>query len=146
MAHFFYFLLFSIRPPLGLLPVLGPLTRYMTPTLDAALLMCGSPERGRATSSRAGADLGHKWRLVWTLSYAYPLSHHGWIKWYTLWMVKFKMVRLCVKPNHSQTVISHDTYNISTVGFKYQTSLVDKWSKEYVSLFWQGRSSVFQWS
>ena len=31
-----------------------------TPTLDAALLMCGSPERGRATSSRAGADLGRK--------------------------------------------------------------------------------------
>ena len=38
--------------------MLGPLTRYMTPTLDAALLMCGSPEGGRATSSRAGADLG----------------------------------------------------------------------------------------
>ena len=56
--QFFYLLLFSIRPPPGLLPVLGPLTRYMTPTLDAALLMCGSPERGRATSSRAGADLG----------------------------------------------------------------------------------------
>ena len=55
---FYYFLLFSIRPSQGLLHVLGPLTRYMTPTLDAALLMCGSPERGRATSSRAGADLG----------------------------------------------------------------------------------------
>ena len=38
--------------------MLGPLTRYMTPTFDAALLMCGSPEQGRATSSRAGADLG----------------------------------------------------------------------------------------
>ena len=38
--------------------MLRPLTRYMTPTLDVALLMCGSPERGRATSSRAGADLG----------------------------------------------------------------------------------------
>ena len=45
---FFLFFLFSIRPPPGLLPVLGPLTQYMTPTLDAALLMCGSPERGRA--------------------------------------------------------------------------------------------------
>ena len=32
----------------GLLPVLGPLEQYMTPTLDAALL----------SSSRAGADLG----------------------------------------------------------------------------------------
>ena len=38
--------------------MLGTLTRYMTPTFDAALLMCGSPEQGRATSSRAGADLG----------------------------------------------------------------------------------------
>ena len=32
----FYF--FCIRPPPELLPVLGPLERYMTPTLDAALL------------------------------------------------------------------------------------------------------------
>ena len=46
----FIFLLFSIRPPSGWLPVLGPLTWYMTPTLDAALLMCGSLEGGRATS------------------------------------------------------------------------------------------------
>ena len=38
----------SIRPSPGLLPVLGPLERYMTPTLDVALL----------SSSRAGADLG----------------------------------------------------------------------------------------
>ena len=30
----------------------------MTPTLDTALLMCGSPEWGRATSSTVGADLG----------------------------------------------------------------------------------------
>ena len=37
-----------IRPPPGLLPVLGPLERYITPTLDSALLI----------SSRAGADLG----------------------------------------------------------------------------------------
>ena len=29
---------FCIRPPPGLLSVLGPLTRYMTPTLDAALI------------------------------------------------------------------------------------------------------------
>ena len=39
---------FCIPPPPGLLPVLGPLERYMTPTLDSALLV----------SSRAGADLG----------------------------------------------------------------------------------------
>ena len=39
---------FCIYPPPGLLPVLGPLERYMMPTLDLALLM----------SSRAGADLG----------------------------------------------------------------------------------------
>ena len=39
---------FFIHPPLGLLPVLGLLERYMTPTLDMALL----------NSSRAGADLG----------------------------------------------------------------------------------------
>ena len=42
-------LFFSIRPSLGLLPVLAPLDQYMTsPALDAALL----------SSSRAGADLG----------------------------------------------------------------------------------------
>ena len=39
---------FSIRPPPKLLPVLGRLKLYMTPTLDAALLC----------SSRAGSDLG----------------------------------------------------------------------------------------
>ena len=32
------FFFFSIRPSPGLLPALGPLERYMTPTLDAALL------------------------------------------------------------------------------------------------------------
>ena len=37
-----------IHPSPGLLPTLGPLERYMTHTLDAALL----------SSSRAGADLG----------------------------------------------------------------------------------------
>ena len=41
---------FFIRPPPGLLPVLGPLERYMTPTLDAALLC----------SFRAGSDPGRK--------------------------------------------------------------------------------------
>ena len=45
MITFFY-----IRPLPDLLPVLGPLERYMTPTLDAALLC----------SSRAGSDLGCK--------------------------------------------------------------------------------------
>ena len=39
---------FCICPPPGLLPVLGPCERYMTPTLDAALLI----------SSRAGTDPG----------------------------------------------------------------------------------------
>ena len=39
---------FCIPPPPGLLPVLGLLEWYMTPTLDSALLI----------SSRAGADLG----------------------------------------------------------------------------------------
>ena len=39
---------FCIRPPPGLLPVLGPLKRYMTPKLDSALLC----------SSGAGADPG----------------------------------------------------------------------------------------
>ena len=39
---------FNICPSPGLLPVLGPLERYMTPTLDATLLI----------SSWAGADLG----------------------------------------------------------------------------------------
>ena len=39
---------FSIGLPLGLLSVLGPLERYMTPTLETALL----------SSSRVGTDLG----------------------------------------------------------------------------------------
>ena len=43
-----FFLFFCIRPPPGLLPVLGQLERYMTPTLDSALLI----------SSWVGADLG----------------------------------------------------------------------------------------
>ena len=41
---------FCIRPSLELLPVLGLLEQYMTPTLDTALLC----------SSRAGYDLGRK--------------------------------------------------------------------------------------
>ena len=45
---FIFIIFFCIRPPPELLPVLGPLERYMTPTLDAALLY----------SSRAGSDLG----------------------------------------------------------------------------------------
>ena len=47
MLHTSLYNFFCIRPPQGLLPVLGPLERYMKPTLDAALLSC----------SRAGADL-----------------------------------------------------------------------------------------
>ena len=39
---------FSIRPPPGMLSLLGLLEQYMTPTLDSALLI----------SSRAGAYLG----------------------------------------------------------------------------------------
>ena len=46
MAAFFAF--FGICPPPGVLPVFGPCERYMTPTLDAALLI----------SSRAGTDPG----------------------------------------------------------------------------------------
>ena len=38
----------SICPPLGWLPVLGPREQFMTPALDAALII----------SSSAGADLG----------------------------------------------------------------------------------------
>ena len=44
----YYYYFFLIRPSPGLLPVLGPLERYMTSTLDAALLI----------SSRASTDLG----------------------------------------------------------------------------------------
>ena len=44
---FFYYYFFLIRPSPGLLPVLGPLEQFMTPTLDAALLI----------SSRAGTDI-----------------------------------------------------------------------------------------
>ena len=46
-------IIFSIRPPPGLLPVLGSLERYMTPTLDSAVLI----------SSRAGADLGRMYKV-----------------------------------------------------------------------------------
>ena len=42
------FFFFGICPPPGLLTVLGPCEGYMTPTLDAALLV----------SSRAGIDPG----------------------------------------------------------------------------------------
>ena len=35
---FFNFIFFNVRPPLELLPVLGPLEQYVMPTLDPALL------------------------------------------------------------------------------------------------------------
>ena len=54
---------FSIWPPPELLPVLGLLERYMTPTLDVALLC----------SSRAGSDLGQ------TSDRFEELSHHDCI-------------------------------------------------------------------
>ena len=38
MRYSYAFFHFSIHPPPKLLPVWGPLERYMTPTLDAALL------------------------------------------------------------------------------------------------------------
>ena len=50
----YIFFCFSIHPPPELLPVLGPLELYMTPTLDVALLC----------SSRAGSDLGRKSDLL----------------------------------------------------------------------------------
>ena len=50
----FKFGFFSIRPPTGLLPVLGLLERYLTTTHDSALLI----------SSRVGADLGRKLRFL----------------------------------------------------------------------------------
>ena len=55
---FHILIFFSIRPHLELLPVFG-LLRYMTPTLDAALLC----------SSSAGSDLGH-------IHIAGPLWYH----------------------------------------------------------------------
>ena len=62
---------FSIRPPPGLLPVLGPLERYMTPTLDTAMLY----------SSRAGPDLGPASdcfeELCWLYSVAEDHSYDG---------------------------------------------------------------------
>ena len=55
LIHIQTFSLFIIiRPTPGLLPVLGPLERYMAPTLDATLL----------SSSWAGADLGHTAMLL----------------------------------------------------------------------------------
>ena len=50
------FFLNIIRPPPELLPVLGPLERYVTTTLDTALLC----------SSRAGSHLGIWKRLVYS--------------------------------------------------------------------------------
>ena len=44
----YFFFNFYVHPPQELIPVLGPLERCVTPTLDAALLC----------SSRAGSDLG----------------------------------------------------------------------------------------
>ena len=67
--YFLCFCFFSIRPPPGLLNVLGLLTRHMTPTIDAALLICGSLGRGRTTSSRAGVN--HL--LVGSVHRAFPL-------------------------------------------------------------------------
>ena len=37
ILNFFFY--FSFRSPPGLLPVLGPLKRYMTPTLDAVAIL-----------------------------------------------------------------------------------------------------------
>ena len=61
----FFCFIFGICPAPGLLPVvLGPCERYITPTLDAALLI----------SSRAGTDPGllsdsgvlmHKFHEIW---------------------------------------------------------------------------------
>ena len=46
---------FSIRPPPGLLPVLGPLEQYLMPTLDAALLLNDwHPILGRIWSPEIG--------------------------------------------------------------------------------------------
>ena len=39
MYNYNYIVVFGIRPAPGLLPVLGQCERYMTPTLDAALLI-----------------------------------------------------------------------------------------------------------
>ena len=41
-----FFLCVCVRPPPGLLPVLGPLEWYMRPTLDAALLISYKPPKG----------------------------------------------------------------------------------------------------
>ena len=56
---------FCIRPPPELLPVLGQLERYITPTLDAALLY----------SSRAGSDLGRTLDRFEELFSALSLRH-----------------------------------------------------------------------
>ena len=65
-------LFFCIHPPPGLLPVLGPLKWYMTPTLDAALLICGSPWRG------ALAHKATKAGLIWGL---YPDLIEGFVRY-----------------------------------------------------------------
>ena len=58
MKHFFC----SIRPSPGLLPVLGPLEQYLTPTIDVALLI----------SSRVGADfnVGAVFIMLFVLAYS----------------------------------------------------------------------------
>ena len=50
---FIYIFFYSILPPPGLLPVLGPLKWYMTPTLDAALLYVVHPDRVTTSVHRA---------------------------------------------------------------------------------------------
>ena len=61
-TFFYLFFLFSIRPPPGLLPVLGPLMRYLT----------YDPSGIRSTVRRCRIYWMKNWRLS-------EPSHHGWI-------------------------------------------------------------------
>ena len=74
-----FFSLFSIHPPPELLPVLGQLERYMTPTLDVALLC----------SSRVGSDLGRK---------------SDWLRSFVNWVSSFP-VELNASPRREKAVL-----------------------------------------
>ena len=85
-------LFFKYLPSSRLLPVLGPLERNMTPTLDTALLC----------SSRAGSDLGHLYCTTTLVTYSKPpgcYSSHP----KDLTVIIFSLTTLGLKEYHSHS-------------------------------------------
>ena len=80
----YFFFNFYVHPPQELIPVLGPLERCVTPTLDAALLC----------SSRAGSDLDC---ITINTGYTYESIRIGpsGIRTHDLSIVKLMCCQLC---------------------------------------------------